>query len=142
MDNEIGDGEVTVSVDMVKEERMMDLHFTIGGLVKVACNRCNDLMDVAVEGTERLIVKFGDGYREESEDVQIIPETAHQFDLSSFIYEYIHLLVPIRRVHQDDAQGNSTCDPVMIQKLNELNNNTERDPRWDALSQLKKSNKS
>jgi uncharacterized protein len=137
-DTEITDGDVSVNITMAREERMLDLHFTISGTVRVSCDRCTEMMDAEVNGTERLIVKYGDHYYEESEDVQIIPETAHQFDLSPFIYEYIHLLVPIRRVHPEDSKGNSQCDPVMLQKLNELNKHTVTDPRWDALNQLKK----
>jgi len=140
-DNEIHDGTVTVTVTMAKEERMMDLHFSIAGTVKVSCDRCNELMDVPVEGTERLIVKLGDHYYEESEDVQVIPDTAYQFDLSPFIYEYIHLLLPIRRVHPEEGEGNNRCDPEMLKKLNELNRQHATDPRWEALGQLKKKNK-
>jgi uncharacterized protein len=141
-DAEISDGNVVVTVTMAKEERMMDLHFAIGGTVKVTCDRCNELMDIAINGNERLIVKYGEGYHEESEDVQIIPETAHQFDLSSFIYEYIHLLVPIRRVHPEDSKGQSQCDPEILKKLRELSGHHAMDPRWEALNQLKKKSKS
>jgi uncharacterized protein len=139
-DNEITGGKVSVSVTMAKEERMMDLHLEIEGSVVVPCDRCNELMDVEVNGKERLIIKLGDHYHEESEDVQVIPESASQFDLSPFIYEYIHLLLPIRRVHPEDEKGNSQCDPVIINKLKELNEKHIQDPRWDALNQLKKKN--
>ena len=141
-DAEIRDGAVSVTVTMVKEERMMDFHFTIAGTVKVSCDRCNELMDIAIGGNERLIVKFGDRYYEESEDVQVIPETAHQFDLRPFIYEYIHLLLPIRRVHPEDKKGESLCDPVIIEKLKELSQHHTLDPRWDALNKLKNIRKS
>jgi len=105
--------------------------------VKVACDRCNELMDVGVSGNERLIVKLGDHYYEESEDVQVIPDTAHQFDLGPFIYEYIHLLLPIRRVHPEDEAGNSRCDPEILKKLKELSERHIQDPRWDVLTKLK-----
>ena len=136
-DAEIRDGEVAVTVTMVKEERMMDFHFKIHGTVMVSCDRCNELMELEVNGNERLIVKYGDRYYEESEDVQIIPETSHQFDLSPFIYEYIHLLVPIRRVHPEDAEGKSQCAPEILKKLKDLSEHHAKDPRWDALNQLK-----
>ena len=136
-DAEIRDGEISVTVTMAKEERMMDLHFAINGTVIVCCDRCNEMMELEVNGNERLIVKYGDRYYEESEDVQIIPETSHQFDLSPFIYEYIHLLIPIRRVHPEDAQGNSQCDPEILKKLKDLSEHHAKDPRWDALNQLK-----
>jgi uncharacterized protein len=137
-DAEIEGGQVSVIVTMAKEERMMDLHLEINGKVKVPCDRCNELMDVEVKGTERLIVKLGDHYYEESEDVQVIPDTAHQFDLGPFLYEYIHLLLPIRRVHPEDEEGNSQCDPEILKKLKELSEQHIQDPRWEALEMLKK----
>jgi len=136
-DAEITGGQVSVIVTMAKEERMMDLHLEISGRVAVSCDRCNELMDVEVNGNERLIVKLGDHYYEESEDVQVIPDTAHQFDLGPFIYEYIHLLLPIRRVHPEDAEGKSECDPEIIRKLKELSEHHIQDPRWEALRKLK-----
>ncbi|MCX6304222.1 MAG: DUF177 domain-containing protein [Bacteroidetes bacterium] len=137
-DTEIMGGQVSVVVTMAKEERMMDLHMEISGRVRVACDRCNELIDVEVDGKERLIVKLGSHYYEESEDVQVIPDTAHQFDLSPFLYEYIHLLLPIRRVHPEDEEGNSLCDPLVLKKLKELSERHIQDPRWEALNQLKK----
>jgi uncharacterized metal-binding protein YceD (DUF177 family) len=126
---------------MAKEERMMDLHLDIGGKVNVACDRCNEPVEVEVSGKERLIVKLGDHYFEESEDVQVIPDTAHKFDLGPFLYEYIHLMLPIRRVHPEDEKGNSLCDPDILKKLNELSASHMPDPRWEALGQLKKKNR-
>jgi uncharacterized metal-binding protein YceD (DUF177 family) len=135
-DDEIKDGNVAIAVTMVKEERMMDFHFSISGSVVVSCDRCTDPVEVEVQGEERLIVKLGEKYMEESEDVQIIPESSHQVDLSSFIYEYIHLLLPARRIHPDDDAGNSLCNPEVIQKLKELSERHEPDPRWEALKKL------
>jgi len=136
-DAEIKGGQVSVIVTMAKEERMMDLYLEISGQVRVACDRCNELMDMEVDGRERLIIKLGDHYYEESEDVQVIPDTAHQFDLGPFMYEYIHLLLPIRRVHPEDEAGNSQCDPEIIRKLKELSESHMPDPRWEALKKLK-----
>ncbi|MDP1623025.1 MAG: DUF177 domain-containing protein [Bacteroidales bacterium] len=137
-DTEITGGQVRVKVTMVKEERMMDLHLEINGMVRVACDRCNEMIDADVNGNERLIIKLGDRYFEESEDVQVIPDTAHQFDLSPFLYEYIHLLLPIRRVHAEDKDGKSQCNPMVMKKLKELSEQHTQDPRWEALKQLKK----
>jgi uncharacterized metal-binding protein YceD (DUF177 family) len=136
-DAEITGGKVSVVVTMAKEERMMDLHLEIIGKVIVPCDRCNELMEVEVNGNERLIIKLGDHYYEESEDVQVIPDTAHQFDLRPFLYEYIHLLLPIRRVHPEDEDGNSQCDPEILKKLKELSEHHVQDPRWEALGKLK-----
>lgn len=137
-DTEILAGTVAVSVIMAREERMLDLHFTLDGKVTVSCDRCNEPVEVEVTGKERLIIKLGDRYFEESEDVQVIPDTAHVIALGPFIYEYIHLLMPVRRVHPEDEQGNSQCNPEVIKKLKELAERHMQDPRWEVLNQLKK----
>jgi len=81
---DILDGRVAARVLMVKEERMMDFHFAIEGKVSVRCDRCNEPVEIPVSGEERLIVKLGDRYMEESEEVQVVPETAGKIDLAPF----------------------------------------------------------
>ena len=52
------------------------------------------------------------------------------------------LALPIKRVHPDDKNGKSTCDPVMLKKLEELiiDEETDTDPRWDELKKLMNDN--
>lgn len=135
-DQEINDGDVSVTISVTKEERMMDFHFELHGKVIVPCDRCNDPVEMDISGNERLIVKLGDKYFEESEDVQIIPETDHYFDVAPFIYEFIHLSLPARRIHPEDANGNSLCNPDVLRKLEELTPEKGPDPRWEILRKL------
>ena len=41
-------------------------------------------------------------------------------------------------IHPDDADGNSTCNPDMIRRLNDLlvHGEVQTDPRWDDLKKL------
>ncbi len=133
----ISGGNVTIVVHMMKDERMMDFQFKIAGKLTVSCDRCNDPLELMVAGEERLIVKLGDRYFEESDEVQIIPETDHWFNLGPFLYEYIHLLLPVKRIHPDDQDGNSTCNPNMLKILRELAPEHTPDPRWEVLKNLK-----
>jgi uncharacterized metal-binding protein YceD (DUF177 family) len=57
-------------------------------------------------------------------------------------YEYILLALPIQRVHPDDKNGESTCDPGMLDKLKEhiIIEEPETDPRWDELKKLMNNN--
>jgi uncharacterized metal-binding protein YceD (DUF177 family) len=51
------------------------------------------------------------------------------------------LALPIRKIHPDDSNGNSTCDPVMLKKLEDLRvEESENDPRWDELKKLMNNN--
>jgi uncharacterized metal-binding protein YceD (DUF177 family) len=84
---------------------------------------------------------MGDAYQDEGEEVIIIPEAERQFDVSPFLFEVIHLMLPARRVHPE-KDGQSECDPEILKKLEELSNQRAPDPRWEALKKLKPNPKS
>jgi uncharacterized protein len=67
-----------------------------------------------------------------------MPVDEHELDMKQYFYEYILLALPIKRVHPDDKNGNSTCDPEMLKKLKEhiISEEVESDPRWDELKKL------
>lgn len=134
---DLDQGKVNISLDLIKEERMMICEFGISGVVEVECDRCLDPYNQPVNGTERLIVKFGEKFEEQSDDVIIISESEYEFDLSTYIYEYIKLLLPMQCIHPDDEEGNSTCNQEMLDRLTHKNKEPGNDPRWDALKKLK-----
>ncbi len=131
------DGSLKVHVDMDRQERMLVLDFHIFGTVKVVCDRCLDLFDFPVESRQQIIAKFGDEEAEEDETLIVINEKQHKINVAQFIYEFIILALPIQKIHPDDENGNPTCDPSMLQKLEELQNQGGTDSRWDALKKLK-----
>jgi uncharacterized metal-binding protein YceD (DUF177 family) len=134
--SQIQHGTIHVTIDLQKMERMMIFDINIDGKVLVTCDRCTNEFDLPLHDTQRLIVKLGAEYTEESEDVVVIPETDYQFNLASYIYEFIHLALPARLLHPDDANGNSTCDPDMLRLLETLTPTESVDPRWEALKKL------
>jgi uncharacterized protein len=135
--SEIKKGKVTVKIAFGREEKMLILNFDISGNVEVPCDRCYESFLLPFSGQERLIVKFGNSFHEENEEVLIIPTGETQIDVSSFIYEFVHLLIPFRRVHPEDENGNSLCDPEIIKRIDEIEESSEPDPRWEVLKKLK-----
>ena len=138
---EIQNGNLSVHIDLEREERMLIFHCSISGVVTLSCDRCNGLIEIPLEGEERLIVKFGEEFSEQSDDVLIIPESESQFDTAPSLNEFIHLLLPMKRLHPEDENGNSTCDQEMIDKLEELSQKPKVDPRWEKLKELGIKNK-
>lgn len=134
---ELEQGLVNISLDLTKQERMMIFEFNIKGFVEVPCDRCLEPFNQKVEGNERLIVKFGEKYEEQSDEVILIPESDYEFDIAPYIYEYIDLLLPMQRIHPDDESGNSTCDQDMLDRLSPPYEEPTTDPRWEALKKLK-----
>jgi len=130
-------GSLTVGVELNRQERMLIFDFDIHGTVEVECDRCLDLIKYPVNTNRRLIFKFGEKWEDLTDEIVIIPESEYQIDLSHFFYEFISLTLPMRRVHPDDAEGNSTCNQEMLKFLGYHPSGKVEDPRWEALKKLK-----
>ena len=125
-------GQVMVDIELIKEPSFLDLHIKMDGLVSVDCDRCLERADFPVKGDFRLVVKFGSDFNEESDEVIVIPATESRLDLRQFLFEYINLMLPIKRVHADESE----CNHKIIDKLEEYSK-PETDPRWEALKNIK-----
>lgn len=135
---DFSDSNVNVDLEVNKQENMITFNFDIKGSVRVVCDRCADEFDLPIEGNYNLFVKYGLEYKEENEDVIVIPTEQHQFDINQFVYEYIVLLLPLKKVHPNDEKGNSLCNKEVIDRLHQYEVSAEIDPRWEVLKNLKK----
>lgn len=133
--DEIRVGEVHVNLVLDKQARMMLLEFQIEGKVNLQCDRCLDYFDYNLKGKERLIIKYGEEQYEETDEILVIPSTFYEINISHYLYEFVILMLPMRKVHPEDKQGNSQCDPEVISKLKNISI-TSSDPRWDNLKKL------
>jgi uncharacterized metal-binding protein YceD (DUF177 family) len=95
-----------------------------------------------VGSDNRLLVKFGTINDDSDPEIITVPHDKNELDLKMYFYEFIHLSLPIRRIHPDGAKGISTCDPLMLQKLKEhlVDKEKDDDPRWDELRKLMNNN--
>lgn len=139
--DEFNNCNVTAAVDFVKKSTLMELCFTINGTVNVPCDMTNEPYNQKIEGTLNLVVKFGEDYNDDNEDILIIPHEYYQINVAQYIYELIVLSVPSKRLHPKVIDG--TIESEALNKLEELriteNNAVEKestDPRWDKLKDL------
>ena len=134
--SEVRKGTVEIKVLLEKSIRHMVLNFTISGNVEVMCDRCLGDFSLPIDFNAKLFVKFG----EENDDVIFLNEKEHTIKIAQYIFESIHLGLPYKRIHPDDENGESTCNLMMLRKLEELsvqNSNQEKhDSRWDQLKNL------
>jgi uncharacterized metal-binding protein YceD (DUF177 family) len=140
--SEIKQGNVLIKLTLLKQSQMMVLHFSIGGTVKTLCDLCTEEFDLPIEGAYKLIVKVGgNDTGDEDDDIITIAANEHQLDLSQYIYEYIALSLPIKRVHPNDKDGNGTCNEETLKKLGDFLIEEEKeepnDPRWNDLKNIK-----
>ena len=137
--DEILDADVQIQVEFVKKSTLLELNIIAKGNVKVACDTTNELYFQTIKGDLNLVVKFGETFNDESEDVLILPHEAYEIDIAPFIYEVIVLALPSKKVHPGVLDGTLKSD--ILDKLKELQpkeiqNNNSIDPRWEKLKGL------
>ena len=137
-DSEVREGMLQATVEAEKRSSHIDLSIRVQGVVSISCDRCLGLISHPVDCANRLLVKFARTLVESDPDIITMPADEHDLDMKQYLYEYILLALPIKRIHPDDKNGNSICDPDMLNKLKEhiISEEVESDPRWDELKKL------
>lgn len=137
--DEVLDANINVDLDFVKKSTIIELSFNAKGTIKVACDVTNEHYNELIEASLNLVVKFGNEFNDENEEIIIIPHSEYQLDVSQFIYEMLVLAVPRKKVHPGIEDGTLQSD--ILDKLEELQPketkiNQETDPRWSKLKDL------
>lgn len=110
--------EVNTTLQLEKKTTLLELHFEISGHVNVNCDLTNEPYDQDVKGEFDLVVKFGEAYNDEFEDILIIPHGEYEINVAQYIYELIILSMPAKRIHPGVEDG--TLDSDILKKLEEL----------------------
>jgi len=137
------DSKINLVVDFNKKSTLFELFFSISGTVLINCDVSGEEFNQPVKGSLSLIVKFGDEFNNDNEEILVIPHNEYEIDLSQYIYELIVLSVPIKRIHPGVLDG--TLKSKAIDKLEKMQDNAQNnkiDPRWDKLKELIKDKKS
>ena len=137
--NEFEKSSINVTLEFVKKSTLFELEFTASGSVNVPCDVTNEYFDLEITATLPLVVKFGQEYNDENEEILILPHEVYQFSVAQFIYEMIVLGIPSKRVHPKVLDG--TMESEALNKLQELTIKEQKtvdntDPRWDKLKNL------
>lgn len=122
-----------IDLEFEKQSTMMLLTFNIAGNITVPCDRCLDEVEIDVDGEEKLIVKFGNEEYDETDEILVLPEHEYELNVAKYIYEYININLPQKRVHPEGL-----CDQDVIDKLEKIEQKIESDvdPRWLTLKDI------
>ena len=123
---EIQKGKVNVVLTVKNTTHAFEFTFHTDGVVCVPCDRCLDEMELPVTSTDKLMVKFGQTFAEEGDNLVIIPEDEGAINVAWFIYEFIALTIPMMHVH---APGK--CNNAMTSKLSKHLRNDSNDEDGD-----------
>ena len=109
-----------------------------------------------IDTTYHIIVKYGEDYNDDSDEVLEIPESDNTLNVAYMLYDTVELAIPIKHVHplgkcnrqmsallkkhratagDEDAElENELIDE--IDTLPDSSDDAPTDPRWDALRKL------
>lgn len=135
-DSEIQQANLKVDLALLKQNHLMQIQFDINGTVNLSCDRCLIDYDFPIEAHEELVVKFGNP-EESTDQILVINEGESQADVSQYLFEYITLALPYRRVPCEEDE-NVKCDMETKQKLEENTvHESEPNPVWEKLNKIK-----
>lgn len=132
--SEIKKGNVEIAVKLTKRPEMMVFEFELNGTTQAMCDRCLDSMEMHIHNSEVLYVKYGAMEADESDNVLAITQDTNYIDLSQYIYDYIILALPVKRMHQHTDD----CNQEMLKKLDQhkIDREDSIDPRLKKLKDL------
>jgi uncharacterized protein len=139
--SEILEADLQVDAALTKQNNLLQMHFSISGTVGIDCDRCMKSFDFPVNAEEDLVIKHGNP-EESTDEILVIPEGQDEFDISHYLYEYIALAIPVRRVPCEIDETNFECDYETLDKLNDLSTDSEEEkdvqnPMWEQLNKIK-----
>ena len=144
--DEFNSAAVIATVELDKRSTLIDLSIEGSGSVNVNCDVTNEPFDLPIDATMEIVVKFGDHYNDDNEDILILPHGEYEVSVGQYLYEMVVLSIPFKRTHPGLEDG--SLESEVLDKLEELklsspdekNQGTDIDPRWEALKKLKTDN--
>lgn len=135
----VENGSIKAWVDLDKNERFIALDFKLEGTLELTCDRSLDTFDHAIKENHKVIFKYGDIEQELAEDVMMITDQTQQINVGQFLFEFIGLALPMKRLHprylDEDNEENSL---VYSSQDDPEEASDDMDPRWKELKRLKK----
>ena len=143
-------GKLEAEISLDKQDNLIIAHFDIKGTVELECDRSLEKFDYPVKVQERLIYQYGEEEQELDDDIVIITDRTQSINVAQYLYEFINLAVPMRKIHPKYAEEenphlegeiifSSSSDTQQAEKEEEENEKPV-DPRWNALKNLKNLN--
>ncbi|MDH5382588.1 MAG: DUF177 domain-containing protein [Cyclobacteriaceae bacterium] len=122
---------------LTKTETMISISFEIKGSVELICDRSLKKFNYPILTKNNVIFKYGDEWQELDDELYEIPSNLDQLDVAPFIYEFIILALPMKKLHPDFAE-NSEIDEVIYSTESEKKEENTLNPMWENLKKLKK----
>lgn len=157
---DVRDADVDVRLVVVHHDGVYDLTFKFTGEVVLLCDRCLDELRWPIDTDYHIVVKYGDAYRDDSDDFLEIPESDNDLNVAYIMYDTVSLAIPIKHVHPMGkcnramsallrkhrtaiaGDEDAALENELIDEIDDLDSDTDSvpnagiDPRWEKLKGL------
>ena len=138
-EQEFTEPKIVAEILMDKHTTFLEFKIKTSGTVNLVCDITNKNFDYPIEHEIDVLVNFGEEFDDSNIDVITIPRTDYAFNASQLIYEDVMLAIPMKKVSPDISDE----DLEILEKFSpkdEIEEEPESDPRWEALKKLKDKN--
>jgi uncharacterized protein len=98
-----------------------------------------------LEIRQELIIKFGDEFAELDDDIVVIPRETQHLNVAQYIYEFISVDVPMKKLHpelvtkedEDYEVEGSLIYQTSAEQDTDDDSEENVDPRWEALKKFR-----
>lgn len=138
------DGQFEARVVLDKHETFIEGTFSISGTARLICDRSLEPFDFPIETVNKMVFKYGPEEAEVTDEIMTIPQDKATLNIGQFLYEYIALALPMKRIHpkfqeqEEDDDDETEGKIIYTSQTKEAENGSSIDPRWEALKKLKK----
>lgn len=140
---EFNSSDIKVDIEFIKKANMLELEFHILGHVNINCDVTLEPYNQEVDNQLSLVVKFGEAFNDDNEELLILPHGEYELEVQQYIYEGVVLGLPAKRIHPGVEDGSIQSE--ILDRLKELKpksvseeekKDEDIDPRWDKLKEL------
>ena len=131
-------GIFKAKITLDKRETLIQADFRIEGTARLICDRSLEPFDYPMTLENQIMFKYGQEKKEISEDMVMITHETEKLDMGQYMYEFISLGIPMKKLHPK-FQGEESDQDSMIYRSDQ-EEKPDIDPRWEALKKLNKKN--
>lgn len=155
--SDIHDADLNVALTVQYNGDIYNLDFHITGEVVLICDRCLDDLCFPIDATYHIVVKYGEDYNDDNDEVLEIPETDNTLNVAYMIKDTVELAIPMKHVHPlgkcnrqmsamlkkhraTSGDDDADLENELIDEIDNIDAQSSAagnsDPRWDALRKL------
>lgn len=117
-DESINDADINVDAVLSRKGDEFILRLKGKGIVELQCDRCLDYYKQPLDLTHEVVIRLAEETNFDlDEDYVTLNKNSNFIDIAVFIYEMITFGLPIRRVHPEDENGESMCNPEVVKYI-------------------------